>query len=164
VPPIVVHGEDLLGDPATRRADANGDMLVFFDDSIQLPSEIRKLWGMVLTMALRDRATSVHYHPWRTDGRLTYVIEGRQRYEFIPPPEAHAAAIIEIARSLFTAPPARGLLSRFVGRTRDRAVCSSFTFEVGCWSVLWDVVCWSNGERAGVELFRVTPLEEAPPA
>jgi hypothetical protein len=158
--PIVVRGEELLGDPATRPSGANGALLINFGETVALPSEIRKLWGAVLTMAVRDRATSVHYHPWRTDGRLTYVIEGRQRYEFIPPPEVHAVTIIEGARSLFTAPPARGLLSLFVQRAPEPAVCSSFTFEVGGWSVVWDAVCWSNGERASVELIRVTPLEQ----
>ncbi len=164
---IIVRGEDLLGDIATRRADANGAMLVVFDDPVQLPSEIRKLWGVVLLTALRDRATSVQYLPWRSNERFTYIIESHLRYQ-LPlttlPPDEHAAAVIEGARSLFTAPPTRGLLSRFVRRAPESAVCSSFTLEVGGWSVLWDAVFWSNGERAGVELIRVTPLEEAPPA
>ncbi len=37
-------------------------------------SENRKLWGMVLLLAVDDKATSVHYHPGRPDGELTYIV------------------------------------------------------------------------------------------
>ncbi len=159
--PIIVRIEDLVGDVVSIETAADGSWQITFpDDAIQLPVEIRKLWGFVLLMAQRDRATSVHYHPWRSDDRLTYIIEGVQRYELSPPPDEHAPAIIEAARSVFTAPPAKGRLSRLVGLAPERAVCSTFSFEVHDWAVLWDVVCWSNRERSGVELIRVTPLEE----
>ncbi|QJW95130.1 hypothetical protein [Frigoriglobus tundricola] len=187
--PIIVRATDLIGDAVSLQRAADGRLFFTISDDVaqypeeipegfseeiweawrsgfvvfQFPKEIQKLWGLVLLMAERDRATSVHYHPWRSDGRLIYIVEGL-RYELVPPPDEHAAAIIETARSVFTAPPAVGLLSRFVGRAPERAVCSTFSFEAWDRAVLWDVVCWSNGERAGVELFRVTPLEEVPPA
>lgn len=128
-------------------------------------------------MSVRDRATSVHYHPWRSDP-LSYVIddvryevglnkeyfglsEGRPividnvRYEMVPPPVEYAAGIVEEAQLAFT--PLPGSVARLFGRRR--AACGTFTLVVGGNPVLWDAVVWSNGERSGVELFRVTPLE-----
>ena len=187
--PIVIRATDLIGDTASLQRAADGRLFFTLSDAaahypeeipegfseeiweawrsstvaFQFPGDIRKLWGLVLLMAERDRATSVHYHPWRSDGYLSYIAEG-VRYELVPPPDGYAAAIIETARSLFTAPPTEGLLSRLIGHEPERAVCSTFSFEAWDMAVLWDAVCWSNGERAGVELYRVTTLEEVPPA
>ena len=162
--PIAVRATDLIGDVASIQAADGSWQITFSNDGIQLPAEIRKFWGFMLLMAERDRATSVHYHPWRSGANLSYIVEGFHRYELSPLPDEHAEAIIETARSLFTAPPTESLISRLIGQVPERAMCSTFSFEVCGWAVLWDAVCWSNGERAGVELYRVTPLEEVPPA
>jgi hypothetical protein len=151
---IVIDVNDLIGLlPPTSSPDE--PMLVYFpDDPVELPAAFQKLWGMVLLMAVRDRATSVHYHPWRTDGRLTYVVEGWQRYELIPPSDEHAEVMIGTARAVFTP---TGLLARLFGHRRTS--CGTVRLEVGGNPIVWDAVVWSNGERSGVELIRVTPLE-----
>ncbi len=112
-------------------------------------------WGLVLMMAVRDRATSLHYHPWRA-GVVTYVTDFTL-YELVPPPEAMAGALLDSARALF-APPS------LLGRLRRRGVaCGSFEFDAYDSLTVWDAVVWSSGPRGGVELYRVVPPEPARP-
>lgn len=111
---------------------------------------VRKLWGMVLLMAVRDRATSVHYHPWREYGALSYVVD-YVWYRLVPPACEFAGRIIEVARELFT--PAGGWFRR------SGPACAAVELDVWGNRYVWDAVVWSSGPRAGVELFRVTPLE-----
>ena len=165
MPSIVVNVEDLIGPhgpPKPPSADGNGDpagdddMLVEFTDGspAELRAGYRKLWGMVLLMAVRDRAASVHYHPWRGAGALSYVVDNT-RYEMVPPPAEFADACVDVAREAFTVPA--GLLARLAG---GRTACGTVSLLVGGNPILWDAVVWSNGDRSGVELFRITPLEE----
>jgi hypothetical protein len=150
VTPIAIRAQELVGDLAVFTAQADGsELITLSDDSITFPNEVRKFWAVVLLMAVRDRVTSVQYHPWGGARALGYVVDN-VRYDMNPPPAEFADRILEAARELFTEP---------VGPRRDQSACSSFVFDSWGLSVEWDVVCWSNGERSGVEFFRVTPLE-----
>jgi hypothetical protein len=127
------------------------------------PAALGKFWSMILLLAIRDNATSVHYHPWREDGVLAYIV-ANVRHELSPPPDELSEAVVTMARSLFTEPVqggllARlgGLLARLGGRTVSGLSCGAVEFDVGGNMLLWDAVVWSSGERAGVELFRVAP-------
>ena len=154
---VVVNVEDLIGPLRPTGTSADDDMLVVFspdDGPAELAAAFRKLWGMVLLMSVRDRATSVHYHPWRGEGALFYVVDNT-RYEMVPPPAEYAGACADTARTSFITPA--GFFARLFGR--ERAACGTLTLTVGGNLIVWDVVCWSSGARRGVDLFRVTPLE-----
>ena len=135
--PAFVRAEDLIG-PITRVVDLPGggrelrvedDVVEFSDD----PAVLRKFWGIVLCLAVRDDASSIEYHPWRADGGLAYVVDN-VRYVLRHPPPEWAGPIVAAG------PP---------GKPRPQAVAG--------WLYEWDVVCWSSGERVGVEFFRVSP-------
>jgi hypothetical protein len=97
----------------------------------------------------------VHFHPWRDDGGLSYVVKS-VRYAMVPPPPELATAMIAVARSRFTAP---GWRQRLAGGP----ACGTFKLIVNdhC-TVVWDAVIWSNGERSGVDLHCIAP--PLPPA
>jgi hypothetical protein len=111
---------------------------------------------MILLLAFRDNATSVHYHPWREDGALAYIV-ANVRHVLVPPPDELSEAVVAVARSLFTEPVQGGLLARLNGRTVSGLSCGPVEFDVGGNVLVWDAVVWSSGGRAGVELFRVAP-------
>lgn len=154
---IVIDVNELIGPlrsapPENEDAD---DMLVEFSvgaSATELSAGFRKFWGMVLCMSVRDRATSVQYHPWRKDP-LSYVVDN-VRYEMVPPPIEFAAGVVEEARIAFTQRP--GFFSRLFGR--GRVSCGTLSLIVGA-PFVWDVVVWTTGERYGVEFFAVSPVE-----
>ena len=154
---VVVRVEELIGfcdsPPASDDDMVVDAMVVELTDD---PAALGKMWGMILLLAVRDNATSVHYHPWREDGVLAYIV-ANVRHVLVPPPAELSEAVVAVARSLFTEPVQGGLLARLCGRTVSGLSCGSVDFDV-CGNVLvWDAVVWSSGERAGVELFRVAP-------
>lgn len=159
-----VRVEDLIGcAPQFVGLPDGGQEVRVPDDSIELsaePAPLRKLWGLVLLLAVRDRASSVHYHPWRIDGELAYVV-GNVRYVMVPPPPSLAGPILDTARSLIV--PRRGFLGRLVRRDRG-PVCGSLALDVWGNHYGWEVVIWSSGGRSGAEFFRVSPPVEASPA
>jgi len=139
-------------------APDDDEMLVTFTgDRSNLREAYRKLWAAVLMMALRDKAASVHYHPWRDGGALAYICEN-VRYEMVPPPAEYAGVCIDVARTLFTQPRRSGFLSRLRQQRSENTVCSAMRVEFAGWASLWDAVCWSSGERAGVDLFLIRPF------
>lgn len=155
---IVIDVMDLIGplrQTSEIKDDEDDDMLVEFSSNAsqaELSAGFRKLWGMVLCMAVRDRATQVQYHPWRKDP-LSYVVDN-VRYEMVPPPVEYAAGIVTEARLAFTQRP--GFFARLFGR--GRVSCGTLSLIVGA-PFVWDVVVWTIGERSGVEFFAVTPVE-----
>jgi hypothetical protein len=155
---IAIDVRDLIGRPLA--GDADEILNAVLADNPDPPADVRtvmgKFWGIVLLLAVRDRAASVQYHPWRGPGALSYVVDDI-RYEMVPPEPEDTAEIVAAARALFTRRP--GPLARLFGR--GRVACGTVTLTAGSPTV-WDVVCWSSGARAGVEFFRVTPLEEPP--
>jgi hypothetical protein len=76
--------------------------------------ELCRLWRMVLAMAVRDGAASVHYHPWRADGHLSYLVSG-VRYELVPPPPALARRIAAVAGALACGSRLGAVMRRWLG-------------------------------------------------
>lgn len=144
------------GPEKTGTEDEDDDMLIVFTDESpeELRAAFRKLWGVLLLMSVRDRATSVHYHPWRGDGALFYIVDDA-RYEMVPPPAEHADVCVNTARDAFIAPA--GFFARLFGC--ERVACGTLSLDVGGLPVVWDVVVWTSGPRRGVDLHRITPLE-----
>ncbi len=162
---VVVRLNEITGILAERPISGSNDapddddaMLVTFDgDRAHQRYAYRKLWGMVVLLALRDKASSVHYHPWRGGGALAMIVEN-VRYEMVPPPHEYADVCMEVARTLFTQPRRSGLFSRLWQHRLENTVSSTVRIEWDGWTSFWDAVCWSSGERAGVELYLITPL------
>lgn len=148
-----VRAEALTGMVQFPMLESEGDGAATLEGGDEI---LPQFWGLVLIMAVRDQATSLHYHPWR-NVVLTYIVAGT-RYELIPPPAEAAPGILAAARALF-APPT------WFGRQRlEVTTCGSFEFDAYDSLTTWDAVVWSSGERAGVELYRVSPpLPEPPP-
>lgn len=156
---ITVDVRDLIGRPLAGNADEMLEAVLSTDTPTNdTPTDVctvmGKFWGIVLLFAIRDRATSVQYHPWQGEGALSYVVDDI-RYEMVPPEPEDTAELVAAARALFTTPP--GPLAGLFGR--GRVSCGTVTLDVNGPTV-WDVVVWSSGERSGVELYRITPLEE----
>jgi hypothetical protein len=163
VAPLVVRLEDLIGGLASVKRDEDDGLLISFcPHPVRGPVQARKFWGLVLLLSVRDRATSVHFHSWRIDATLAYIVDNVW-HEMVPPPTEYTGEIIGAARALFTAPRRSGLFSRLAGRSADQPACAPVSLDVYGVPIVWDVVCWSSGERSGVELFRITPLEAPPP-
>ncbi len=148
---IAIDVRDLIGRPLAGDADEILKAVLSDDTPTDVRSVMGKFWGIVLLLAVRDRATSVQYHPWRGEGALSYVVDDI-RYELVPPASEDTAEIVAAARALFTTPP--GFLARLFGC--GRVSCGTVTLDANGPTV-WDVVCWSSGERSGVEFFRVSP-------
>ena len=142
---IVLRVDDLI-----RDVPEGGDLS---DD----PAVPVWLWCMVLLMASRDHATSIHYHPWREDGGLAYIVADA-RHVLKPPPAELAGPFLASARTLLPNRPGAGSLICPCRFTAIGAACSTVKLDV-CGDVfLWEAVVWSSGPRSGVELFRVSPV------
>jgi hypothetical protein len=153
---VVVRVGELAGFPDAPSAGDDDMVVQLSDDSAALG----KLWGMVLLVAVRDHASSIHYHPWREDGGLSVVV-ANVRYVMVPPPPHLVGPLIAVARSLFTRPGRSGWFSRGAG---GGPVCKTVELDVWGHTSVWDAIVWSSGERSGVELFRIEPTvaEQSP--
>jgi hypothetical protein len=58
-----------------------------------LADACKKLWAIVLLLAMKDRATEVRYEPWRPEGALRYKVDGVY-YDMVPPPSHIAPGLI----------------------------------------------------------------------
>lgn len=112
-----------------------------------------KMWGHVLLMAIRDGASSVHYHPWRSDEPLSYVI-ANVRHPLDPPPAEWCEWVVSAAWSVFA--PRLSLLDRLIARWRG-AACGGFTLWLEDCGVEWVGICWSSGKLIGADFFQVVP-------
>jgi hypothetical protein len=159
---ITVDVRNLIGRPLVGNADEILEAVLSneapTDDTLaDVRAVMGKFWGIVLLLAIRDRATSVQYHPWRGAGALSYVVDDI-RYEMVPPEPEDAAEIAAAARAMFTRRP--GVFARLFGC--GPVSCGTVALAVNGPTV-WDVICWSSGARSGVEFFRVTPLDPSGP-
>lgn len=95
---------------------------VSFDDfqaacSDQAQEPARKIWLMVMLMAIKNRATSLRYEPERGENSLLYVAGGREHL-MAPPPEHLRERLVEDIE-LLVAPssePAGSSLTRLIKR------------------------------------------------
>ncbi|MBN9517284.1 hypothetical protein J0H58_02010 [bacterium] len=115
-------------------------------------SECDRLWRMVLAMAVRDGASSAHYHPWRANGPLSYVVAGI-RYELIPPPPTLARQLAEAVAALAGGNRLIATLRRWFGRPPRASGRVRLIGPDGLTN--WAGVVWSAGGALGVEWYRV---------
>ena len=138
---------------------AGAHLMAAFHSSEDLASDpdfMRKLWCMVLLMAIRDHASSVHFHSWRGNAALTYIISNT-RFQLLSPPSDQAEWCVSAARSLLQRP---GFLRWFLGG-QQTPTCGTLVLRVSEHEIKWQVVTWSSGGRCGVEFFRLTPSVDA---
>jgi hypothetical protein len=129
------------------------DARLLIEFGLDWPEHIR-LWKMLLAMAVRDKATSLHYHPWRSDGHLSYIVEW-QRYELVPPPFNLSRRLALAAGAMMCGNRLTAASRRWVGwplRASGRLRCAS-TFGTSDWAG----VVWSVGSLIGVEWYRLQP-------
>lgn len=116
---------------ASPIVDAAGKPILYcFFAPVPDPMRFRKAWVMILTLAVRDDATSVEYSLCRLPvGNLWYVVAGT-RYEMVPLPDEYAPDIVEAARVL--AMPGRwaALRWRLSGLFGSRAAAGMFGFSI----------------------------------
>jgi hypothetical protein len=137
-----------LPDLSALMSENGGEMVEFGSGW----AELCRMWRMVMAMAVRDGASSVHYHPWRADGRLSYIVSGI-RYELVPPPPAFAPRLIAGAGALICGSWLGAASRRWFGRPlraegRVRLVSGLAASD-------WAGVVWSIGSHAGVEWYRL---------
>lgn len=112
-------------------------------------------WPIVLAMAVRDGATEVHYHPWRTDagGDALSYLTGGIRYGLVTPDAESKQQLIATARRL----AAPGLFARIWSYVASSAV-GRVKLVAASGSSDWCVVCWGRSGMAGVEFLRLSPV------
>src|SRR5262245_2116396 len=98
----------------------------------------QRLWAAVLSMALRDGASSIHYHPWNGDAVLSYIVDGT-RYILVHPSNDLAENFLTVAREWIT--PHRSLLRPMAGPPTTCAGRIVIKTDRQCSE--WLVVCWS---------------------
>lgn len=104
--------------------------------------------AMLLAMAVRDGASSVHYHPWRSGEELWYVAQG-QRFTLLTPDSESCTALLYDAKQLV----ANGLVARLSAWMSGCAYGQvRLVNETG--ESQWGVVYWSRGQLAGMEFLR----------
>ena len=116
--------------------------------------ELCRMWRMVLAMAVRDGASSVHYHPWRADGHLSYLVAG-VRYEMVPPHPELAHRVAAAAGALVCGSRLGAMSRRWLGWPSRAGGRVRLTGQSG--ESEWAGVVWAVGPLAGVEWFRLDP-------
>ncbi len=127
--------------------------LVEFEDHVTWNNSYL-MWRLVLAMAMRDGASSVHYHPWRSDGHMSYIVAGT-RYEILEPPPKFAAMLAEVAESLASASWFGRIARGWRGRTHLTAGKVRLNAVTG--ESDWAVVVWTIDAQCGVEWYRLDP-------
>jgi hypothetical protein len=123
-------------------------------------AEVARMWRMLLAMAVRDSAASVHWHPWRAGNALAYVVAG-VRYSLVRPPPALDPLVAAAGRELVAPSWVRSAVGRWLGwPVAGRFRCEG-EYGVSEWCGVW----WRAGGVCGVELHRLdtaaTPIVEA---
>lgn len=87
--------KDLEGDTdLTARLDSRQESSIDLDslNEIQDSAPVRKLLNMVLLLAIKDRASDIHFEPFEDEYKMRYRCDG-VLYEMVPPPRHLAMAI-----------------------------------------------------------------------
>jgi hypothetical protein len=90
--------------------------------SDQMQEPARKIWLMVMLMAIKNRATSLRYEPERGENSLLYVAGGRE-HAMAAPPEHLRERLVEDLELLSTPPAETGRAGfrRFIKRKPEQA-------------------------------------------
>jgi len=85
---------ELESDPTIGAASMRRETSIDLDDAMELAnsSPVRKLINMVLLMAIRDKASDIHFEPFEEEYKMRYKCDG-VLYEMVPPPRHLATAI-----------------------------------------------------------------------
>jgi|GEM_PF-6854957 len=112
-------------------------------------TEMIRMWCHLFAMAVRDRATSVHWHPWREGEALSYIIR-TTRYTLMRPPTELNTLTSAVARE-FVVP---GRIRSTIGRWLGRSVASRFICVNSLGPSEWCGVWWAIGSINGADFFR----------
>tara|TARA_R110002072_G_scaffold173600_1_gene328236 strand:- start:34044 stop:35753 length:1710 start_codon:yes stop_codon:yes gene_type:complete len=85
----VINEMEDLGDGAGSRADAHD---IGSEDELVNATPIRKLLNMVLLLAIKDKASDIHFEPFEDEFKIRVKADGIL-YEMVPPPRHLANAI-----------------------------------------------------------------------
>ena len=81
-----------LGEDESLQAGKEGSIDLESLMEMQDAAPVRKLLNMVMLLAIKDRASDIHFEPFEEEYKLRYRCDGVM-YEMIPPPRHLAAAI-----------------------------------------------------------------------
>jgi type IV pilus assembly protein PilB len=84
----IESNEDLMAGGVTRAGSIDLDTLEELVDA----APVRKLLNMVLLLAIRDKASDIHFEPFEDEFKMRYRVDGVM-YELVPPPRHLAPAI-----------------------------------------------------------------------
>lgn len=112
------------------------------------------LWRFTLAMAVRDGAVSVHYHPWRKDFELSYIVSGT-RLGMVPPLRSLEVPFVAAAATLLGGSGNGSAVRKWLGGPpqasgRVRLVDASGSSD-------WAGVVWSADGVGGVEWYTLDP-------
>jgi hypothetical protein len=142
-----------LPDLSTLMTQDAGRLLVEFGAGSDWAA-LGRMWRMALAMAVRDGASSVHYHPWRADGHLSYIVS-RTRYVLVQPPQELARRAAAAAGALACGGRLKTALRRWLGWPLRAA--GNVRLVTGVATSDWAGVVWSVGSLCGVEWYRLDP-------
>lgn len=109
----------------------------------------RTIWAYSFLVAIRENATSIHFHPWLKGESMSYFNNnGGQKYCIFPPPASMDRALLASASRLLGASKPRKLFSS--------GSCSGDFSVEHCDSITkWSGVVWKSKVARGVEFYRI---------
>jgi hypothetical protein len=115
------------------------------------PDAAWDLWVLVLLMAVRDKARSVHYHSWLGEDALSYVCPDGW-HTMMPPKPPLATQMVQVWLDRLSRKPKWWPFHR-----RHQQGTGVVHIGDDQWSIGWYVSCWSRDGVEGVDLIRQNP-------
>jgi hypothetical protein len=112
--------------------------------------EVARMWRLIVAMAVRDGAVSVHWHPWRAADALAYVVGG-VRHSLGRPPVVLDPVVSAATRELITG----GGMWSALGRRLGWPAAGRFGCTGAGGPSEWCGVLWSAGGVCGADLHRL---------
>ena len=111
-----------------------------------------QFWQIVLSMCMRDGATSLHYHAWLNPGSLYYILSG-VKYDMIPPPGEETRRVMNAAKNLISGTRIHFPFRRLFGWSRN--ISSRFRIVCEFGSAEWAGIVWSVDGIEGIDWHRL---------
>src|SRR5262245_57541959 len=86
----IITGLQSMEDLGPRKSESSIDLESWME--MQEAAPVRKLLNMVMLLAIKDRASDIHFEPFEDEYKLRYRCDGIM-YEMVPPPRHLAMAI-----------------------------------------------------------------------
>ena len=86
----IITGLQSMEDLGPRKSESSIDLESLME--MQEAAPVRKLLNMVMLLAIKDRASDIHFEPFEDEYKLRYRCDGIM-YEMVPPPRHLAMAI-----------------------------------------------------------------------